>query len=55
MPMSLKLSSPAEFMINLSIQNFIPFPVLPIPLRIMDYQGEAGTETKQDLVVPSQV
>ena len=43
-------------MINLSIQNFILFLVLPPgPLRIEEYQIKGGTETKQDPLEPSQV
>ena len=52
----LKLSSPAKFMINLSVQNFILFLFPPpIPLRIEEYQRKGGIETKQDPVGPSRV
>ena len=42
-------------MINLSIQNFIPFLVPPVPLRIEEYQRKGGIETKQDPSGPSWV
>ena len=51
-----KPSTPkTEFMINLSIQNHIPFLVLhPFPLKIEEYQGKWRVITKQDPVGPSQ-
>lgn len=40
----------------ISIQNFIRFPVLPVPLWIEDKQGEGrGTKTNQDIVRSSQI
>ena len=51
----LKLSSPAEFMINLSIQNFILLLVVslfPSGLGSIKHKGE--TETKHDTVGSSQ-
>ena len=39
----LKSSAPTKFMINLSIQNFILFLVLPpVPLLIEKYQRKGG-------------
>ena len=51
-----KPSTPkTEFMINLSVQNLIPFLVLhPFPLKIEEYQGKWRVITKQDPVGPSQ-
>ena len=50
----LKLNFSAEFMMNLSIQKFSPFPVShhPIPLRIKGYQRKGRTEVKQGPVGP---
>ena len=51
-----KTESPDEFMINLSIQNYIPFPVPSLfssGLRRIR-EKVRGTETKQDPLGPSQ-
>ena len=50
----LKLSSLIEFMINLCIQNFIT-SLVPVPLRIEEYQRKVGIKTKQDPAGPSWV
>ena len=42
------MSSSAEFMINLSIQNFIPFPYL-FPVKIEEYQRKAGSQDRARL------
>ena len=50
----LKLSSSAEFMINLSIQNFIPFLLSHLfLLRIEEQQRKGRFVTKQEPVGPS--
>ena len=46
----LKPSSPAEFMINLSIQNFIPFLLLPpFPSGLRSIKEKRGLESNRTL------
>lgn len=53
----MKLSPPAESMINLSIQNFTPFPVQPLfPSRwVFVFFFKGTTEARQDPTGPCQV
>ena len=52
----IKLSPSDEFVINLSVQNFIiPFLVCAVPIRVKKYQRNGGIETEQDPVDPSWV
>ena len=55
--MELTPSSSAKFMINLSIQYFIPFLVLHLSLlKTEEYQRKGGFEMEQDhMVLPLHV